>query len=348
MSAALPRPRQATKLVSLKWNPAKCLVEPRKLAIFCIAIGMGCHVGAQPAAWPAKPVRLVVGFAAGGPTDVVARAFADLAGKSLGQPMVVDNKPGANTIIAAEAVANAPADGYTLLLAATNHTMIPALYGSRVKFDVLKSFKPVCTLASAPTVLVVGSALPVKTLADFLAQARARPRGITYATPGLGSSGHFYSERFARLAGISMTHIPYKGAAPAVADLMSGQVDASFATLGSVLPQIKSGKLQALAIASGRRSAQLPQVPTFEEAGIKGYAADAWYGVLAPSATPAAVMKALEQEALAFGKSAQQAERLLALGMEPQVLCGERLASQMAQEVSLYGDIARDLNLKAE
>jgi tripartite-type tricarboxylate transporter receptor subunit TctC len=245
-------------------------------------------------------------------------------------------------------VASAPADGHTLLLAATNHTMIPALYGSRVKFDALQSFKPVCTLANAPTVLVVGPALPVKTLADFLALARAKPQSVRYATPGLGSSGHFYSERFARLAGIAMTHIPYKGAAPAVTDLMSGQVDASFATLGSVMPQIKSGRLQALAIASPQRSALLPQVPTFDEAGIKGYTADAWYGVLVPAATPAAIVKMLEQEAHAFGKSPQQREKLLALGMEPQVQCGERLARQMAQEVSLYGEIARDLNLKAE
>lgn len=299
-------------------------------------------------AWPLKPVHLTVGFAAGGPTDVVARSFADFAGKALGQPMVVDNKPGANATLAAQAVASAAGDGHTLLLAATNHAMIPALYGNRVKFDALKSFKPICTLASAPTVLVVGPSLTSKTLGDFLAQAKAKPRSVTYATAGPGSSGHFYSEQFARLTGISMTHIPYKGAAPAVVDLMSGQVDASFATLGSVLPQILSGKLRALAISSAQRSSHLPQVPTFEEAGVKSYDADAWYGLLAPASVPPAVQKALEQEAVRFGKSPQQADKLRALGMEAQVVCSDRFASQMAREVALYADIARDLNLTAD
>lgn len=303
--------------------------------------------GAVPG-WPSKPIHLVVGFAAGGPTDVVARSFAESAGKGLGQPVVVDNKPGANSILAAQAVASSPADGHVLLFGATNHAMIPALYGNRVKFDAVKSFRPICSLASAATVLVVGPSMQSKTLADFVAQAKAKPRVVTYATAGLGSSGHFYSEQFARLTGISMTHIPYKGAAPAVTDLMSGQVDASFATLGSVLPHILSGKLQALAISSPQRAASLPQVPTFEEAGVKGYAADAWYGILAPEGLPLAVQKQWEQEAQGFGKSAQQVEKLRALGMEPRVVCGERFAAQVAREAALYADIARDLNLKAE
>lgn len=299
-------------------------------------------------AWPTKPVHLVVGFAAGGPTDVVARSFAESAGKGLGQPVMVDNKPGANAIIAAQAVATSPADGYTMLFGATNHSMIPALYGNRVKFDAVKSFKPICTLASAPTVLVVGPSMQTKTLADFLTQAKAKPRSLTYATAGLGSSGHFYSEQFARLTGISLTHIPYKGAAPAVTDLMSGQVDASFASLGSVLPHILSGKLQALAISSPQRSAQLPLVPTFEESGVKGYSADAWYGVLAPEGLPLPVQKLLEQEAQNFGKSAPQADKLRALGMVPHVVCGERFANQVARDAAIYTEIARDLNLKAD
>ena len=318
-----------------------------KLAIVFASINAPSW-GQTLTAWPTKPVHLVVGFAAGGPTDVVARSFAESASKGLGQPVVVDNKPGANSIIAAQAVATSPADGHTLLFGATNHSMIPALYGNRVKFDAVKSFKPLCTLASAPTVLVVGPSMQVKTLADFLTQAKAKPRSVTYATAGLGSSGHFYSEQFARLTGISMTHIPYKGAAPAVTDLISGQVDASFATLGSVLPHILSGKLQALAISSPQRSAQLPQVPTFEESGVKGYSADAWYGVLAPQDLPAGIQKQLEQEVQSFGQSAQQADKLRALGMVPDVVCGERFASQMARDVKLYTEIARDLNLKAD
>ena len=311
---------------------------------------LGCAaaaVWAQAPAWPVKPIRLVVGFTAGGPTDIVARSFAAQAGKALGQPVVVDNKPGANTIIAAEAVASAT-DAHTLLMAATNHTMIPALYSDRVKFDALKSFKPVCMLASSPTVLVVGPSLRVTTLDAFVSKTRAAPLTITYATPGIGSSVHFASELFAKQAGVKLTHIPYKGAAPAVADLMAGQVDASFATLGSVLPLIQGGKLTPLAISGSQRSAQLPGVPTFDEAGVKGYAADAWYGLLAPAGTSDAVVNLLRREALAFAASASGIDKLRSLGMVPQPLCGDAFAAQMARQVASNSQIARELNLKAE
>lgn len=301
---------------------------------------------AQPA-WPTKPVRLVVGFAAGGPTDIVARAWAEQATKGLGQPVVVDNKPGANTIIAAEAVASAT-DGHTLLMAATNHTMIPALYSTRVKFDAVKSFKPVCRVAAAPTVLVVGPGLPVKTLGEFVQRGKATPFAVTYATPGIGSSVHFASELFARQAGVKLTHVPYKGAAPAVADVMAGQVDASFATLGSVLPQIKAGKLTALAVASPSRLPTLPGVPTFDEAGVKGYAADAWYGLFAPAATSDAVMAQLQREARAYATSTAGADKLRALGMEPLPQCGEAFANDVARETGVWTQIAQDLKLKAD
>ena len=270
------------------------------LAACCLAALMvtAAPARAQAPAWPNKPIRLVVGFAAGGPTDIVARTFAESAGKGWGQPVIVDNKPGANTIIAAEIVASA-GDGHTLLMAATNHTMIPALYGGQIKFDAVKSFKPVCRLAAAPTVLVLGPSLQVKTLGDFVQKAKASPLSITYATPGIGSSVHFASEMFARQAAVKLTHIHYRAAAPAIADVMAGQVDASFATLGSVLPLLKTGKLTALAIASSQRSAQLPDVPTFSEAGFTGYGADSWYGLLAPASTSEAVLKLLQREALA-------------------------------------------------
>ncbi|EHP43790.1 hypothetical protein OR16_06849 [Cupriavidus basilensis OR16] len=315
------------------------------LAVGALALPAGVHAQAQ--AWPGRPLRLVVGFSAGGPTDVVARAFAAQAGKGLGQPMVVDNKPGANTIIAAQAVANAT-DGHTLLMAATNHAMIPALYSTRVNFDAVRSFKPVCVVAVAPTVLVVGPSLHVRTLDEFLQKAKAKPLSVTYGTPGVGSSVHFASELFAREAGIRMTGVPYKGAAQVVNDLMAGQVDASFASLGSVLPQIKSGRLRALAIASPARSAQLPDVPTFEQAGVKGYAADAWYGVLAPASMPDAHVRLLEREVQAYLAAPGTTERLRALGLEPKALCGEEFARQIRREVAVYSQIAQELGLKAD
>ncbi len=303
---------------------------------------------AQTAAYPSKPVKLVVGFAAGGPTDVVARAFADHASRLLGQPFIIDNKPGANTILAAQAVASAPADGYTLLFGATNHTMIPGLYSGRVKFDAVRSFRPICTVSSSPTVLVVGPGLPAKSLADYMAQARQKPGQLSAGTAGMGSSGHFATEMFARANGLQLNHVPYKGAAPVVTDLMGGQLDSSFATLGSVLPQIRSGKLVALAVASPKRSALLPQTPTFAEAGGGNYSADAWYGVLAPAGTPEPIAQALERAAADFARSETAAEKLRGLGLDTESVCGNAFAARVAREVATYTQIARDLDLKAD
>lgn len=316
-------------------------------ALSAIALTAMSSAMAQ-SAYPAKPVKLVVGFAAGGPTDVVARAFADHASKALGQPFIIDNKPGAGTIIAAQAVASAPADGYTLLFGATNHTMIQALYQGRVKFDAVKSFRPLCTVAGSPTVLVVAPSLPVKTLADYQAKARAEPGRVTAGTAGVGSSGHFATEVFARAQGLQLNHVPYKGAAPVVTDLMGGQLDSSFATLGSVLPQIKSGKLRALAVGASQRSALVPDVPTFAEAGGGNYAADVWYGVLAPAGLPEPIAQALERTAADFAKSEPVAEKLRSMGMEPESVCGNAFAGRVAQEVTTYSQIAKALDLKAD
>lgn len=320
----------------------------KQRVLACLGATIAITAFAQPAPYPSQPVRLVVGFAAGGPSDLVARAFADHAAKGLGQPLVVENKPGANAVLATEAVAAAKPDGLMLLGAATNHTMIPALYGGRIKFDATKSFVPVCTLASSATVLVVGPSMPVKTVAEFLTRLRAKPDSATYATPGQGSSPHLATEQFRRLTSTAMVHVPYKGAAPAVTDLIGGQVDLSFATLGSVLPHIKSGKLKALAVASRQRSALLPDVPTFEEAGVKGFSIDTWYGLLAPAGTPPDALRTLTREANAFNASAAMHERLAGAGLEPGGVCGDAFAAQIAREIDANARIARDLNLKAE
>ena len=328
----------------LKQNRLLALAEKALTAILLVASG-ACFA---QAGYPSKPVKLVVGFAAGGPTDVVARAFADHAARALGQPFVVENKPGANTILAAQAVATAPADGYTLLFGATNHTMIPALYGDRVKFDAVKSFQPVCTVATSPTVLVVGPAMQARTLAAYVAKARAEPGRVTAGTPGVGSSGHFATELFARANGLKLNHVPYKGAAPVVNDLLGGQLDSSFATLGSVLPQVEGGKLTALAVASPKRSALLPQVPTFAEAGGGDFSADAWYGVLTPAGVPTSIVQALESAAAAFAKSQVTADKLRGLGLEAASLCGAPFAEQVRREAVTYTRIARELDLKAD
>jgi tripartite-type tricarboxylate transporter receptor subunit TctC len=320
----------------------------RNLLTLLLACTTVLPAAAQTPAYPQQPVRVVVGFAAGGPSDLVARAFSDQAGKSLRQGFIVENKPGANALLATEAVAAAKPDGLTLLAAATNHTMIPALYTGRMKFDAAKSFKPICTLASSATVLVVGSSLPVKTVAEFLDRARAKAGGASYGTPGLGSSPHLATESFRKLTGTTLVHVPYKGAAPMVTDLIGGQIDLSFATVGSVLPHIKSGKLVALAVASRQRSALLPQVPTFEEAGIKGFVVDTWYGLMAPAGTPADVVKLLEREAMEFGKSSVVADRLRTAGLEQHTVCGDSFAAQIVNEIGSNLRLAQELGLKAE
>lgn len=318
----------------------------RHLAAAALLTLIATNAGAQT--WPNKTVRIVVGFSAGGPTDVVARAFAEHASRALGQPVIVENKPGANTILAAEAVASAPADGYTLLMAATNHTMIPALYSTRVKFDAVRSFAPICTLAVSPTVLVTGPSMNVKTLNTFMQQVREVPGQRSYGTPGSGSSGHFASEQFLRMTNLSMNHIPYKGATQVVTDVMGGQLDSSFATLGSVLPQVQAGKLTAIAVASPRRSALLPNVPTFAEAGVKGYSADAWYGLLAPAGTPVAVMQSLQKIARQYTEQTTTVTKLQGMGMEPQSTCGEVFGNEMDRDAKAYTKLAHELNLKVE
>jgi len=319
-----------------------------KPTLLCIGL-LVCHwAQAQTsAAWPNQPVKLLVGFTAGGPTDIVARALADPLGKALGQPVIVDNRPGANTIIAAQAVAQAK-DGHTLLMAATNHTMISALYSRQIQFDPVKSFRAVCRIGASPTVLVVGPQARLTRLADFLTQARSQPGAITYASPGLGSSVHFAGEDFAQRADLQLTHVPYKGAAPAIADVMAGQVTASFASLGSVLPSIKSGKLLALAVAAPQRVAALPQVPTFEESGVRGYRADAWYGVLAPAQTPDSVLKKLQTELSRFVASSAGADKLQQLGMEPVLACGDEFDRQIAAETTHWSQLARQLKINDE
>jgi tripartite-type tricarboxylate transporter receptor subunit TctC len=326
----------------------KTLTSLKQVCVAVLMVSTSLGVLAQSANWPTKPIRIIVGFSAGGPTDIVARVFAEQASRTLGQPVVVENKPGANTILAAEAVAAAPADGYTLLMAATNHTMIPALYSARVKFDAVKSFAPVCTLAVSPTILVTGTSMNVKNLSGFMQQVREAPGKRTYGTPGSGSSGHFASEQFLRMVGLTMNHIPYKGAAQVVTDVMGGQVDSSFATLGSVLPQVQSGKLTALAVASNKRSTLLPNVPTFAESGVKGYSADAWYGLLAPAGTPVTALQALEKVSAQFAEQASSIAKLQGLGMEPQHMCRDAFGGMLESDTKAYVKLANELNLKLD
>ena len=312
-----------------------------------LCLGAACAFAQSPA-YPDHPVRVLVGFPAGGPTDIVARMFAERAGQDLHGTFVVENKPGANAVLAAEAVASAKPDGYTLLVAAQAHSMTPALYADRVKFDAVKSFAPICIMGSSPTVLVVNPSFGVKSLAEFLAKVRAKPGGYTYASVGVGSAVHLVTEDFLAITKTSMTHVPYKGAPPATVAILCGEVDAFLATVGSVLPQIKSGKLVPLAVATAHRTQLLPEVPTFEESGVPGLRGDVWYGLLAPAGTPDAVVRALQRESEDFSKQPAVREKLTAAGIEPVSTCGAAFSSRIATEAEAFTRVARRLNLKVE
>ena len=301
---------------------------------------------AQP--YPDRPVKIIVGFPAGGPTDIVARLFAERAGGDLKQAFVVENKPGANSIIATDAVATSKPDGYTLLAAAQNHAMIPALYADRVKFDVAKSFAPICIVAKSPTVLAVSPRFGVRTLPEFMQKVREQPGKYTYASVGIGSAVHLATENFLNITKLSMTHVPYKGAPPAATALLAGEVDAYLATVGSVITQVKAGKLVAIAVAADERSRLLPDVPTFAEGGVKGFSAEVWYGLLAPAGTPEPVVRSLTTQAEGFEKDAGVRDRLVAAGIEPVLTCGAAFGNQLATEIATYSRVAKALNIKVE
>lgn len=317
--------------------------------VFCVlgsALAFGGSALAQTGdAYPSQPIRMVVGFPAGGPTDVAARLIADLLTRSMGQPVIVENKPGANATLAAEQVARAKPDGYTILMAATNHSINASLYKS-LKFDSDKSFAPITMVAVAPTVLVVNPRFPAKNYTEFVAMMKAAPGKYSYASAGNGGTPHLSAEMFKGLTATSIVHIPYRGAAPAVTDLIGGQVDMSFATLGSVLPQLQAGQIRAIAVAAPERSRLLPEIPTFEESGLKNFRLDSWYGLLAPAGTPKPVLERLYGEIVKAVSSSVYKQKLNAAGLEAVTNSSPaEFGEQLRREISTYGALVRANNL---
>lgn len=321
----------------------------RRFLALAAALAFGGALPPQAFAdtFPAKPVKLVVGYAAGGATDVISRLLAVQLGEQTGQSFIVDNRSGANSNVGAELVARAPADGYTLYLYTIANTINVSLY-DRLGYDPQKDFEPIGLIAKIPNILVVNPKLPIASVADYVRFAREQPRGITFASSGSGSSIHLSGEMFKMVSKSNMLHVPYRGSAPAVADLLGGQVESMFDNTPSALPHVQARRLRAIAITSATRSPLLPDVPTFEESGVKGYAADAWYGLLAPAGTPPDIVARLTRISGEFSRAPATAEKLRGLGMQAQNTCGGAFAAQLDGEIKAATKTARELDLKLD
>ena len=269
--------------------------RPAKLRITGAALLAALATSAFAQGYPTKPAKVIVPYPPGGPTDIVARVVSQKLSEQMGQQFIVENRPGAGGNIGAEAVAKSPADGYTLLVATTAHAINPALFKS-LGYNLVKDFAPVSQLTSGPLVIVANPSLPVKNVKELIALAKAKPGTLNYASSGNGQSTHLSAELFGTMAGVKMNHIPYKGSAPALTDVMGGQASLMFDTMLSAMPQVKNGKLKAIAVTSAARSPAAPDVPTVAESGLPGYEAIAWNGLLAPAGTPAEVVNKLNAE----------------------------------------------------
>lgn len=316
------------------------------------AVLASCAVLAPLAAnaqdWPGKqPVRFVIPYPPGGASDVTARVLAQKLGESLKQSFVIDNKPGANGIIALESVARAAPDGYTILMANLGPNAINAAIYAKLPYDSIKDFIPITLTSIVPQILVVTPALPIKTVPELIAYAKANPGKLTFASAGNGASNHLSAELFNGMAGIKMRHVPYKGDTPAMTDVMSGQVDVMFPTAVAAMSQVKSGRLRAIGATSSKRIPSLPDVPTVAET-VPGFEAVSWGGVMAPAGTPPAVIRTLNGEINRILKMPDVAEKLQGLGAEIVGSTPDEFAAYLRAEIAKWGKVARENNVKLD
>ncbi len=300
------------------------------------------------AQYPAKPLRLIVPFAAGGGNDNVARLVGKRLADSLGQPVVIDNRPGAGGVLGAELAAKAAPDGYTLFLGGVgSHAINPNLH-ERLPYDAIGDFAPIVLLASAPLILVVHPSVPAGSIREFIALARSKPGEFNYASNGNGSSSHLAAVMFDAMAGVSMVHVPYKGLSPALTDLLSGRVQLMFSSVVAILPHAKAGKLRGLAVTAGKRLSSMPELPTVAEAGLTGYEASSWYGVLAPAGTPGEIIAKLNSEMVKALEQPEVRNSLLAEGAEPVGGTPEQFAAHIRSEIERLGKLIREAKIRIE
>jgi tripartite-type tricarboxylate transporter receptor subunit TctC len=318
-----------------------------KTMLACALLWCALGDAAAQSAYPVKPVRLIVPSSAGGGSDIVARTVAPKLAERLGQQIVVENRAGAGTMIGGEAAARAAPDGYTLLMGISTLATNPAIY-RKVPYNALTDFAPISLVLSAPNILVVHPSLPVKTVKELIGFARAHPGQLNFASAGTGTNPHLCMELFLSMAKVKMVHIPYKGSAPAMIDVVAGQVPVSMATMLTGLPHVRAGRLRALGVSGAQRSAVAPDVPTISEAGVPGYEAVQWYGVLAPAQTPKEIVARLNRDLVAVLHSPEVKERFAAEGAEAAGNSPEAFARYLRSETEKWAKVARAAGIKPE
>ena len=320
-------------------------LAPLGAALAAAALPGGAR--AQPASeWPSRPVRFVVPYPPGGPTDIMGRAVAQALARDLPQPVVVENRPGAAGAIGTEAVARAAPDGATFLVNASAHVIVPHMV--RVPYDALADFAPVTNIASVPLMLVVTPALPVRSVAELIAHAKANPGKLSFASSSNGGAPHLAGELFKLMAGVDMAHVPYRGSGQAVPDLIAGNVQVMFDSMPSSAGAVRDGKLRALAVTTAGRQAAFPELPTVAEAGVPGYEISTWYGIWAPARTPAEIVARLHAAVAAAMRGPEARERMAALGAVPVADAPEGFARFVRAESDRWGRLVRDARIKAD
>jgi tripartite-type tricarboxylate transporter receptor subunit TctC len=314
----------------------------------CALVALAISAAAHAQVYPSKPIRMIVAYPPGGGTDIVGRMVAQKLGEALGQNVVVENRGGASGNIGTEIAARAAPDGYTVLMGNVAPNAINVSLFRSLPFDPVADFAPVSLVASTPNILVVHPSTPARTVKEVIALARARPGTLNFASAGVGSSSHLAGELFRVLAGADIVHVPYKGAGPAMVDVLSGQVQLYFATMPAAMPHVKSGKLVPIAVTSARRSPALPELPTIGEAGVAGYEASTWYGLLAPAHTPGAAVARLHEGILKILGEAELRERLTDQGFEPVGDSPQEFAAYIRSEIAKWGKVIRDAGIRSE
>ena len=329
--------------------PSSRTVPKIKALLAAVACVVCASAAAQGVAdFPKRPLRMVVPYPPGGSTDIVGRIIAAKLGDGLGQQVIVDNRAGAGGNVGTDAVAKSAPDGYTLLMSSVTTLAIGASLYARLPYDLNRDLEPVALVGSVPFVLLVNPAVPAKSIRDLMALAREKPGQINFGSAGTGTSAHFAGEMFKSLAAIDIVHVPYKGNAPAIADLIGGQIQMMFDFLPSAVPFIKSGKVRALAITPTRRSAALPEIPTIAESGIPAYDVLSYFGVLAPSKTPAPIVARLHAEINRIASLPDVRERYAREGVEPANDTQEHFRTYLSAEVAKWAKVVRDTGVRAE